>query len=332
MVTTISIKLGNDVIFQYNPDFNSIVFLTEYYKEELHEVFKMSGMYELYFEFTPNNTVKVTSDKNYLYPGNANSFTKKSSSSERYAEWFESIFNSFSGNIILIPDTNFLLKCYYSNYLERVVEKNKNKVSFALSRLTLLEMERQINDLTNKIEGDRKSLKKVTDADKIREIEGLLIDRRRRKRLRLQAIGEVAEIIRQGGEVIQPADDSMLRSFPKASGGSFADSWIRMELRSYEKEMLEKSNTSMIFVTGDLLNGLMAVAENINTVYTYSTDKPGLRNMNRLLYTIANAYEECEIVIKTNSSDEEEKYSLRSVWEGKTVEEWSNKKVELTKL
>lgn len=159
------------------------------------------------------------------------------------------MFNSFSGNIVLIPDTNFLLRCYYSNYLENTVEENKSKVSFALSRLTLLEMERQINDLSAKIEAQKKSLEKINDEVKKSETEALLENNKRRKRLRLQAIDEVAEIIRQGAQVIRPSDESLLRSFPKASGNLFADSWIRMELHNYAKETLDKSNNHVIFVT-----------------------------------------------------------------------------------
>lgn len=42
MITTISVIVSDEVIFQYNPDFNTIIYLKDSYREELEEVFKMS--------------------------------------------------------------------------------------------------------------------------------------------------------------------------------------------------------------------------------------------------------------------------------------------------
>ena len=159
-------------------------------------------MYELNFEFTPNNTIKIESDRNYFYPQGSFSiekmFLKKIESSNNYAEWFDSILGCFSGNVTLIPDTNFLLRCYYSSDLKQISEKNKNKISFSLSRLTLLEIEWQIDVLSQKIE----SPKKANDKTKEQEIE----KDKARKRLKLQAIGEVAEIIKDGANIIRISD------------------------------------------------------------------------------------------------------------------------------
>ena len=51
-----------------------------------------------------------------------------------------------------------------------------------------------------------------------------------------------------------------------------------------------------------------------------------------LLYTLSNYFEEIILLIKSNASDAAATYKLHGMWEGKTVEEWSNKKVKFTKL
>ena len=139
---------------------------------------------------------------------------------------------------------------------------------------------------------------------------------------------------KDGADTLPTLNDNLLQSFPKASGGSFADSWIRMEIYDYYKT-IEDSDIDLIFLTADLLNALMSSAENINTIYIYNRNeiRPRNRNpINNLIYTISNYFEEINLIIKTTVSDKEENFMIKGVWGGKTVEEWSNKMVIFNKI
>jgi hypothetical protein len=333
--SSISVKVEDEILFTYKPIYNKITNLNQKYEEILKNILKVSGAYEMIFEFTPNNMVNLKYDNTY-YSFNQNNFRKQIETFNDYEGWFKNVFSCFSGNIVLIPDTNFLLYCYYSNYLKNIIQQNKDRrISFCLSRLTLLEIERQINDLSEKIKSkEKKDQKKENQKD---EREKQYIEHKRQKRLKFQAIGEISEMMRDGANIIPTYNVDLLTSFSKAAGNSFADSWIRMEIYDYIKSMYD-SYTDIIFLTGDLLNGLMSVAENINTIYIYNRNNISFHNRNiiyNLLYTISNSFEKIDLIIKiaaSNASSIEEQYQLNGIWEGKTVEEWSNKKIKYSKI
>lgn len=236
--------------------------------------------------------------------------------------------------MLLIPDTNFLLNCYYSNYFKNTVQKNKGRVIFALSRLTLLEVERILNDLSKTI---KSSERKLVSNDEISEkdleiAKKSLEENKRQLRLGFQAIGEIGEMIRDGASLI-PYIENLIKSFPRASGVAFADSSIRLEIDEYAKEVRKQGN-DIIFLTSDLLNSLMSVAENMNTLYIYNTKKIRERNKDiaKLIYSTCVFFGECTITIKSNQTTSERKFILKSAWDGKSTEEWANRKVDYNPL
>lgn len=130
----------------------------------------MSGVFEMNFEFTPNNIINLKSDNTYFY-NNQTPFPKKIETFNAYEGWFNHVISCFSGNVVLIPDTNFLMYCYYSNYFKNMIQQKRDKVSFCLSRLTLLEIERQINELSDRIKKNEKALKDKQNESKKDEIQ-----------------------------------------------------------------------------------------------------------------------------------------------------------------
>jgi hypothetical protein len=125
--TTVDIKLENDLMFNYDPTYNKITNLNQNYEDIIKDIFKMSGTYEMNFEFTPNNHLNIRSNNTHYFYNN-NTFSKKMETFNAYKAWFQNIFYCFSGRIILIPDTNILVYCYYSNYLKDM--SNKTKIEF----------------------------------------------------------------------------------------------------------------------------------------------------------------------------------------------------------
>jgi len=298
----------------------------------LDEIFERAGIYDLNYEFTPNNILNLKSDNRSYYTNDGSDFLKKIESHMDYETWFQKIFGCFQ-IVLLVPDTNFLLNCYYSNYFKDTVQKNKGKVIFALSKLTLLEVERIHNELSKTIKSTETKLinNEIPEKD-LQSAKKSLAENKTQLRLGFQAIGEIGEMIRDGASII-PYNEKLLKFFPRASGIAFADSSIRMEIYEHAKEV-RKDGNDIIFLTSDLLNSLMSVAENMNTLYIYDTKRVRERKKDiaKLIYSICVFFEECTVTIKSNQTRNEIKFKLKSVWAGKSTEEWANRKVDYTPL
>ena len=340
--TYLTAKIDDNVLFQYD-NTGSISHLSSKYKTEVGEIFKIAGFYDLTFEFTPNNSVPVRLGSDVYYVeenGIKNSFPKKIETYNDYEGWFGHIFNCFEGPVLLIPDTNILIYCYYSNYLKKMIDDSKNKASIELSRLTLMEIERQANDAKNRVEKTEDYLnsikedkdkqkedkdKQKEDKDKQKALKSLK-DSKRTLRLRFQTMGEIVEITKDGGKLF-PYNDMLIKSFDKASGFSFADSWIRWEIQERMK-VVRVSN--LIFLTSDLVSALMSRAENINTIYVYNTKENRKKKniIDNLIYTTSVLFENCKIEISGNYTDKVRTFDLKSIWNGKSHEDWCKRKVD----
>lgn len=331
LVTKIIVKFDDGILFEYDTDHRRVDNINKSHEKELNQIFKIAGLHDLNFDFTPNNTLNLKGDSRYYYlPNGTDAFLKKIETSVAYDGWFQKLFSCF-GELLLIPDTNFLLNCYYSNYLRKIIQENKDHVSLALSRLTLFEIERRLNEFSAKIESCQDAIDKGKEAEVNR---GLIERYKREKRLGFKVIGEIGEIIGDGGTMI-PYNENLIKQFPRTSGIKFADASIRMEINDFARNTrFSDKPKEVIFLTSDLLNALMSIAENMNTIYIYNTGQINNKNLvtNNLIYTSTVFFEKCTIVIKSNNSTKEEKFVLNSMWEGKSPEEWANKKVDYVQI
>lgn len=332
IVDLILIESKDDTLLEYEYTHGKVTRPNDKYRFELNEVFKKAGLHDLNFEFSPNNILNLKTNNGSYVLKDGSDFLKKIESHMDYEGWFQKIFVCFPHSL-LIPDTNFLLNCYYSNYFKNTVEKNKSRVIFVLSRLTLLEVERILNEQSKSIKSsERKLVNDEIREENLESVKKSLEENKRQMRLGFQAIGEIGEMIKDGASIM-PYNENLLKLFPQASGVSFADSWIRMEIDDYAKEVRRQGN-DIIFLTSDLLNSLMSVAENMNTLYIYNTKKIKDRNKDiaKLIYSTCVFFEECSITIKSNQTTSEIKFKLRSAWNGKSTEEWVNRKVDYIPL
>jgi len=328
IVDSIIIGLNDDTLLEYEYTPSKITKTNDKYKSELNEVYEKAGLYDLNYEFSPNNILNLRSDNRSYILNDGSDFLKKIESHMDYEGWFKTIFECFQ-HVLLLPDTNFLLNCYYSNYFKNTVQKNKGRVIFALSRLTLLEVERILNELSKAIKPTERRLVNNEIPKKDLEVaKKSLKENKRQMRLGFQAIGEIGEMIRDGASLI-PYNENLIKAFPRSSGVAFADSSIRMEIDEYAKEVRKQGN-DIIFLTSDLLNSLMSVAENMNTLYIYNTKRirEGNKDIAKLIYSTCVFFEECTITIKSNQTTRERKFKLKSAWDGKSTEEWANRKVD----
>jgi hypothetical protein len=269
IVDSIIIESKDDTLLEYEYTHGKITKVNDKYKSELGEVLEKSGMYDLNYEFTPNNLLNLKPNNGSYVLNDGSDFLKKIESHMDYEGWFQMIFKCFQ-HVLLIPDTNFLLNCYYSNYFKKIAQKNKPRVIFALSRLTLLEVERIHNEIAKIIKPlERKLVNNEIPEKELENAKKSFEENRRQMRLGFQAIGEIGEMIRDGASLI-PYNENLIKSFPRSSGVAFADSSIRLEIDEYAKEVRKQGN-DIIFLTSDLLNSLMSVAENMNTLYIYNT-------------------------------------------------------------
>ena len=157
IIDTIVIDSKDDTLLEYEYTHGKIRKVNDKFKSELSEVFEKSGASDLIYEFTPNNLLNLERDDKSYILNDESDFLKKIESHMDYEGWFQTIFKCFQ-HVLLIPDTNFLLNCYYSNYFKNTVQKNKGKVIFVLSKLTLLEVERINNELSKTIKSTERKL------------------------------------------------------------------------------------------------------------------------------------------------------------------------------
>lgn len=260
--------------------------------EKLKNVFKKSGLYHFEIGFSPS--LKFTQEGKYFHSKN-DMFGKKIETFNAYDSWFSKLFDALNSKVILIPDTNIIKYCVYTNYLKRL----SLTYSIQIPRLTILEVESQYNRTKGK------------DGEKVRSA--------------FQDMVEILKIEYDGGEIIPFVDKILLETFAKASGNGLADAWIRMEVAKYildHKNRVEGSKKTFIFLSSDLMNSLSANAEDLNVLYFFSTNEQNYDNRNilSLIINTAVAFEKCRI----ETDDPAKKYEIEGMWNGKNPEEWKD--------
>jgi hypothetical protein len=250
------------------------------FQQDLENICDMSGLYSLDIEFIPSNDVMHTSDNTYYFVGrNKTLISKRMSTLNEYQDWCLKIFNCLEPrNVYLVPDTNFILRRYYSNFFKEVIKYSKQHgsrfktIQMGLSRLTILEIEDRINkakeqiktlklnvqrvkDIIKKIEpeiikltrkkdliSNFKSLKKLITGNKDYDPIALKYSYEKNMRINFQALTETLTMILERAELMPPLEHGVLTSFAKAQGTGFADAWIRNEIATFKKFMTARMN------------------------------------------------------------------------------------------
>ena len=240
-----------------------------------------------------------------------------------FSNWFERVSSTLGDDIHLILDTNFLRRHYYTNYLKKAVPTDvATKYTLMIPRLVILEIEGKYNRDPKKKLG-----KSCCPQD---------YHIGKERRIAFETIKEVLGIKSNGGDVIPNVDISLIESFSRASGMDHADHWIRREVRDYMKIHggIRMHNTSIkvekeiIFLTCDIMNALVAVAEGIPTIYFFriksNTEMTiGENSVSKFVTLVINTAIllcECECTIIFNEIREE--FRLVGMWSGKSMTDW----------
>lgn len=300
------------------------------YSEDLKTIFDMAGLFDIEIEFLPSSDYPLQSDdRNYFI--NGEQISKKMQSVNPIGGWLLKLFTNLNTlHFCLVPDTNFIMNRHYSNFFKDVIAliandgnfKSKGKhIAMYLSRLTVLELERQINLRSQTIDGLIKSNNK-------NNIDGL----EKEIRIRRQSLSEVLTMISSKAKIITLYPD-LIQSFSgRTSKGTdiYADLWIRLELNKFKFENRPQggeTNRGIFFLTSDLTNALTAVAEDLNTFYIYR-DESEIENKKfehekipLLIYISSIVFGSCQIAF------DKERFRVDGTWKGKTPGDWRNEKV-----
>jgi hypothetical protein len=291
----LSIFFDENNLFDYMGLNKKIVINTknEQLINDIHKCFDLSGLSSL------NTTI--------MKCGLEREFDSKSTENEEWAKWF---LKTISANAwdYLILDTNMIMRHYCSKILFRNLRtEGFNQLKFKIPRLTILEIERRVND------------------DNIQMKE---------KRLAFYAMREIMILQDLGGNLLPDLDNSLLTSFAEKSGTKFTDAFIRREIHEFRfpkfrvvdsREKVARRNC--YFLTCDLMNGLAAYAEGLNTCYFSRIDKGQ--------FFVENLEELADLIIITSIIFEKIKlevyygdkcvgtHKLEGMWSGKTPYHWN---------
>jgi hypothetical protein len=229
-------------------------------------------------------------------------------------QWLTEIMNAWlTDRVYLVPDTNFLVRRYGSNHVLTLTNKFKD-FSLCIPRLAILEIE---------------SL--ATRKGRDRQLE---------KRRAFLALAEVIRLRENGAELLpRQIDPVVMETFSKIAGEGYADAWIRREVHDFVEQLpggkpLEH-RPKVFFLTSDLLNAFAAVAEGIDTIYFWETDstnegyRANARQVGRFAVAMSVFFE--KILMQTKSKKSPESYELVGLWSGKTIEDWKNDLVQISK-
>jgi hypothetical protein len=265
----------------------------------LRIILEKSGFYHLEIGFNPS--LGKGRNANYL-----SSVSQKIETFNDYDSWLMSLFKKLQSVVFLAPDTNFIKRQIYSNFLVP-----KREYSLIIPRLVILEVENQYNMYNAKITPKNKSKANKDDAQqKIRES---YLD-----------MTEILKMQEDGQKVIPFMDKDLLQTFSSVTGKKLADSWIRMEVKRFDDDLKgwQKSKHLCIFLSCDLMNTMAANAEGLNTLYFYTTDKMRYDKnlMSNLLINTAVSYEKCTVY----SENSKKICDLMGIWTGKNPGDWKN--------
>lgn len=291
----------------------------------IKDILDKSGLYNLDIQYyKSNNTSIKTEEPYYIYDDII--FRKNIYTFNDYENWFSRLFGCFKKKeVYLIPDTNIIIRKYYSNYLTNIIYNNSN-VSFVLSDLVKKEIEAKSNRSKEKLSNLRKEL--VKDPSRQKKL-GYKIEA---KKLRLSSdIFAETSKIKDDGAIINNADSSLVESFSKASPDD-KDYWIRKEIKKY---IQKKPDSVTIFLTCDYANAASAETDNLNTIYFHrhevDNEIKSFEKISLFIYNTIISFGECNMKIYTSNSYVQE-YKLIGDWEGKSFDDWKNERIIMKKI
>jgi hypothetical protein len=228
--------------------------------DDVKEAIDRSGLYNLEVEFMPS-VIKPFNKTD------GSTVSLKNRTDESFQNWLKSVCSSLASNLYLIPDTNFLMRQYYSNYIKHYMDRDSTFLR--IPRLAIIEVE----NIYNRKKPDNSPKENLNPNDKQKFLKNENEKAKARRRA-FQAMSEILSIKHNGGDILQNLDISLLQSFAPHAGEGFADAWIRREISNNHDlrrpKFVSKDHTeatfSEIFLTCDLMGALAAVADNINTL------------------------------------------------------------------
>ena len=320
------------------------------YKDDLIEVFDRSGMYELEVEFNPASADRIDiKDGKIKLQNGTNILSKIRTSDSTFKAWLQQACSLLGDKVHLIPDTNVIMRLYYTNYLRNLlIEKTHmfedygRTMSITIPRLGILEIESMYNR-NKESENPPPCKAKQSDKDLYEQNE----ERKGKKRRRaFQSMGEILSLKNDGATVLPATDMSLIQSFTPVAGQGKADAWIRREISNSKPNLVRSTQvrqdrvetSNMAFLTCDLMNSLAAIAEDLNTIYFYRledtnftlTGIAGYEKLSQLIFNTAIHFEECNITLRGNGK--ERQHNCKGAWSGKSVYDWQNNIVDVTTI
>lgn len=313
--------------------------------EDIKQILTRSGTLAPTIEFRPSQSFKSRVKTKERLPS-----TFKI---EELQNWFSELLQDNGETFYLVPDTNFLVNCYYSNYFKAATISNKLRLQFLLPRIVNLELERRasskedsrvltIDEIVRKLDlllGEVEALvdkefKKTSDGKydtdgahvleskvtKAKENLDVVNRQLKRKRISFLAMSEIYSMMSDGAQNMLQTTYPIL--FLKNEG--LPDALIRMEIKD---NLQNNSPHNYIFMTSDFTNALAASAENLNTMYFHQTDSirgEFADKIQKILYHTAIQFGECDIMMPDSA------IRLLGMWEGKNQSDWSDNIVQIT--
>ena len=291
----------------------------------LNDILDKSGLYDLDIQYYKSNNTSIKTEEPY-YIFNNIIFRKNIYTFNDYKNWFSKLFRCFNNKqIYLIPDSNVIIRKYYSNYLKDIINNNSN-VSFVLSDLVKKEIEAKSNRSKEKISKLKKELEEDSNTQKKLGYEIEI------KKLRLSSdmFAETSKI-KDDGAIINNADSSLIDSFSNASPDD-KDYWIRKEVKEY---IQKKRNSIIIFLTCDYANAASSETDNINTIYFHrhqvDHEIKSFEKIPLLIYNTIVSFGKCDMKIYTCDNYVKE-YKLFGEWNGKSFDDWKNNRIIMKNL
>jgi hypothetical protein len=319
----INVSYQSIELFRYEEEYMHLLFpasngLKGEMKNDLKEILDKSGMYDLEVEFNPSSEANIDiNNRRITLPDGTDILSSTRSSDPSFRRWFQQACSLLGSQVHLIPDTNVTRRMYYTNYLRNLLVEDPDRITIALSRLEILEVESMYN----------RAIKKEAEKD---------------IRIAFQSMGEILSMKKDGAKVLPVSDLSLVSSFSQQAGKGNADAWIRKEISSSKSDLVgskrisggELKTSNIAFLTCDLMNSLAANAEALNVIYFYRLEDSVTsgqtidhHRLSWLIFNTAIHFGECDIIVQGRGI--EQRYRCKGIWSGKSVYEWQNNYIEV---
>lgn len=268
--------------------------------DRLKSLLGKSGLFQLEIGFSPS------SEQEWKKSGFV--MASKIETINAYGHWMQELINAFGREVVLVPDTNFIKRQYYSNFFKF----DQINCTIGIPRLVLLEIENKYNTKQKSIKTQNPNLEEA----------------RKEVRESFSDMVEILKVKEGGGRVLPFPENRLIETFSNVVGKELSDAWIRRELYAYAENLRSRSTRKeCIFLSSDLMNSMAANAEGLNTIYFYATDRIRYKRplVSTLLYNTAVSYEYCSVY----RNNDIKICDLQGMWEGKSPLDWKNEIIKI---